>query len=189
MHGVFVFAIRVAVAIIGAIGFGAAAHAQMLKQCVVGMHVIDESQKAGVITSMDGAFCYITFDDGEKASRMFYVLRPASAANTRLDGPLPDGEYDCAIGSGSFSHPNVVPMGRLDIKGSSYRFRPLGHASTGFAPYSVERNGSIHWSGHMGALDAPPSVLVRSTKTPQGFNVVYLVRPGADADTMSCHRI
>lgn len=167
----------------------APAAAQMLKQCVTGMKVVDEAGTVGVITSADGAYCNIRLANGASTMRMYFVLRPAAAANQPANAPLRAGEYDCAVSSGYFSHPNVVPMGRFDIRGGSYRFRPFGKVTQGFAPYTIGGDGSLHWGGRMGGLDIPPSVLVRSYKTPQGFNVVYRVKNGTDADTMSCHPV
>lgn len=167
----------------------APAQAQMLKSCVVGQRVVDESGATGVIKGADAGFCDVAFDNGKRDTRMFYVLRPASAANQNPATPLANGEYDCAISYGGFSHPNVVQMGRMDIAGKTYRFRPMGKATDGFAGYSVGGDGSLHWAGHMGALDKAPARLLDSRKTPEGFNVRYMPRPGGDADTMSCHHV
>lgn len=165
------------------------APAQMLKQCVVGMRVIDEAGAQGVITSADGGFCNVNFDNGKQDMRMFYVLRPASGGNTNAGAALANGEYDCAVSSGAWSNPNVMAMGRMDIQGMTYRFRPYGKVTGGFAPYAIGGDGSLRWGGHMGGLDAAPSRLLDSRKTPQGFNVRYLVRQDALADTMSCHHL
>lgn len=167
----------------------APARAQTLKQCVVGQRVIDGAGATGVITRADGGFCYISFDDGRTASRMFYVLRPASGESSAATARLQDGEYDCAIMRGDSRHLGVVPMGRMDVRGDTYRFRPLGTATGGFASFSADADGTLHWNGRMGALDEPPSVIVRSYRTPEGLNIEYRVKPGTADDIMSCRRL
>ena len=108
------------------------------------------------------------------------LLQPAPAQEG-MAAPLRAGEYDCGAGAGT--------LGRIDIAGETYRFRPYGKAKDRFAPYQTGGDGSIRWEGHMGALDRAPSALVDSMRTPQGFDIRYRVRPGAPIDTMRCHAV
>ncbi len=94
---------------------------------------------------------------------------------------LTDGAYDCG-GGYTYRH-----MGTVDIRGGQFRYRPFDEAIGGFAPYSVDANGAIHWGGHFGGLDDPPARIVRSKREQWGFNVMYQGSPGGLVNTMSCH--
>ena len=63
----------------------------------------------------------------------------ASAFGASASGALQDGEYDCG-GGYSFVH-----MGKVDIKGDQFRYRPSDQVVGGFAPYSADPNGAIRW--------------------------------------------
>src|ERR1700680_3376787 len=80
-------------------------------------------------------------------------------------GGLADGEYDCG-GGYSFVH-----LGKVDIKGDQFRYRPNVEAIGGFAPYSLDANGAIRWGGPFGVFDDPPSRIVKSTGEKFGFNL------------------
>ncbi len=94
---------------------------------------------------------------------------------------LADGEYDCG-GGYSFFH-----MGKVDIKGDQFRYRPNDQAVGGFASYSVDARGAIHWDGRFAGLDDPPARIVDSTRQSFGFNVRFQASPGGLINTMSCH--
>ncbi|HZT86631.1 MAG TPA: hypothetical protein VFA12_01595 [Stellaceae bacterium] len=96
-------------------------------------------------------------------------------------GGLADGTYDCG---GGYTY---RAMGKVDIKGDQYRYRPYDDPGGSFAPYTVEPNGAIRWGGHFGGLDDPPARIVDSTRESFGFNVRYQGSPGALINTMSCH--
>jgi hypothetical protein len=104
-----------------------------------------------------------------------------SAFEASATGALPDGVYDCGGGY------RPVHMGKVDIKGDQFRYRPYDKVGGDFAPYSAEPNGAIHWAGHFGALDDPPARIVESTREAWGFNVKYQGSPGGLTNTMSCH--
>ena len=95
---------------------------------------------------------------------------------------LANGEYDCAIPNGM----GVMPMGRMDISGSTYRFRPMGNVTQGYASYSIGSDGTIHWGGKLGEMNTPPSVVMSSNVRTYGFSVYYRSSPGGFAETMSC---
>jgi hypothetical protein len=96
-------------------------------------------------------------------------------------GGLADGAYDCG-GGYSFAH-----LGKVDIKGDQFRYRPNDEVAGGFAPYSVDANGMVHWGGPFGVFDDPPSRIVDSTREKFGFNLRYEASPGGSVNTMSCH--
>ena len=101
---------------------------------------------------------------------------PAPAAG----GGLADGEYDCGGGY------TFRAMGKVDIQGGKFRFRPSGDVLSGFAPYSVDGSGHITWGGHFGILDDAPASIIASTKENWGFNVQYQGTQGGNINTMSC---
>lgn len=103
-------------------------------------------------------------------------LHPAHAG-----GGLADGEYDCG---GGYTY---RAMGKVDIKGDSFRYRPFEEVANGFAPYSVDVDGAIQWGGPFGGLDEPPARIVKSTRETFGFNVQYQGNPNGLVQTMSCH--
>jgi len=94
---------------------------------------------------------------------------------------LADGEYDCG---GGYTY---RPMGKLDVKGSQFRYRPYGDVQNGFAPYSIGAKGAITWGGHFGDLDDPPARILESSVERFGLNVKYQAKPGGLINTMSCH--
>ena len=94
---------------------------------------------------------------------------------------LADGEYDCGGGY------TFRAMGKVDIKGNQFRYRPFDEVVGGFAPFSVDSAGAIHWGGPFGGLDDPPARIVESKRESFGFNVNYQGSPGALINTMSCH--
>lgn len=107
------------------------------------------------------------------------------AVPSAFAGGIADGEYDCA----SSSSAGIMPMGKMDIDGDTYRFRPFGNVTDGYSDYSVSGT-AISWSGPMGGLTAPPSAIQDSTVTSgTSFNVRYLPRPGGYTETMSCHQM
>ena len=115
------------------------------------------------------------------------TLRVAGGpAAPRPGAPLRDGEYSCVISSGAFSRPNIVVMGRMDIRGQSYRYRPFGKVTQGFAPYSMGGDGTLRWGGRMSGLDAPPSMLIKSYRTPEGFIVQFRANPRAYVENLTC---
>ena len=101
-------------------------------------------------------------------------------ASFASDG-LADGEYDCG-GGYTFRH-----MGKVDIKGGQYRYRPFDEVAGGFAPFSVDGSGAIQWGGPFGGLDDPPARIVELRRESFGFNVKYQGSPGGMVNTMSCH--
>jgi hypothetical protein len=105
----------------------------------------------------------------------------ACAATPAAAGGLSDGEYDCG---GGYTY---RAMGKVDIKGDQYRFRPLDASGGAFAPYTVDANGAIHWGGHFPGLDDPPARITESKREAWGFNVMYQGSPDALVNTMSCH--
>ena len=107
----------------------------------------------------------------------FNCAKPAAASG----GGLTDGEYDCG---GGYTY---RAMGKVDIRGDRFRYRPYGEVVGGFAPYAVDARGAIRWGGHFGGLDDPPARIVASTREAWGFNVKYQGSPGALVNTMSCH--
>ena len=106
------------------------------------------------------------------------LLAGAAVANA---AGLVDGEYDCG---GGYTY---RAMGKVDIKGGQFRYRPYDDVVGGFAPYSVDASGAIQWGGHFGGLDDPPARIVDSKVERWGFNVRYQGSPGALINTMSCH--
>ena len=96
-------------------------------------------------------------------------------------GGLADGEYDCG---GGYTY---RAMGKVDIQGSRFRYRPYGDVVNGFAPFSMDASGAIQWGGPFGGLDEAPARIVKSTREPFGFNVMYQGNPTALVNTMSCH--
>jgi len=106
-----------------------------------------------------------------------------AAADDSGAGGLADGSYDC--GGGYTYH----AMGNVDIKGGQFRWRPYGEVTDGFASYSVDGSGAIHWGARFAGLDDPPAHIVDSTKESFGFNVRYQATPDSLIDTMSCHRM
>ena len=106
---------------------------------------------------------------------------PSATAASAGGGGLADGQYDCGGGY------TFTAMGKVDIKGGQYRYRPFGDVTQGFAPYSVAADGTIQWGGKMGALDDAPAALAGSNRTPTGFNVNYKGNPDALTNTMSCN--
>ena len=96
-------------------------------------------------------------------------------------GGLADGEYDCG-GGYTYRH-----MGKVDIKGSQFRYRPYDEPVGAFTSYSVDASGAIHWDGQFGGLDDPPARIVDSKRENWGFNVRYQGTPGGPINTMSCH--
>jgi hypothetical protein len=105
----------------------------------------------------------------------------ASAVDAAAAGGLTDGAYDCG-GGYMFRH-----MGIVDIKAGQFRYRPFDEQVGGFAPYSVDASGAIHWGGRFGGLDVPPAEIVDSKQESWGFNVRYQATPGGLVNTMSCH--
>ena len=103
------------------------------------------------------------------------------ASGAQAGGGLADGEYDCG---GGYTY---RAMGKVDIKGDQFRYRPYGDPVGGFAPFSVDPDGKIHWGGHFGGLDDPPARITEATRETFGFNVKYQGSPGALVNTMSCH--
>ena len=97
------------------------------------------------------------------------------------DGGLTDGQYDCG---GGYTYRS---MGKVDIQGGQFRFRPYDKVVGGFAAYSVDASGAIQWGGPFGGLDDPPARIVTSTRETWGFNVKYQASPGGSINTMSCH--
>ena len=104
----------------------------------------------------------------------------AAAAGKAGSARLPAGEYDCGGG-----YP-FRAMGKVDIKGSEYRYRPYEDVVSGFKSYSVDENGAIHWSGRFGGLDDPPAQIDMTTKESFGFRVSYRSKPGGSVDQMDC---
>jgi hypothetical protein len=78
-------------------------------------------------------------------------------------------------------------MGKVDIKGGQFRYRPYDEPVGGFAAYSVDASGAIQWGGQFGGLDDPPARIVDSKRENWGFNVRYQGNPSALVNTMSCH--
>jgi hypothetical protein len=97
------------------------------------------------------------------------------------DGGLADGMYDCG---GGYTY---RAMGKVDIRVGQFRYRPYDEVINGFAPYSVDASGTIHWGGAFGGLDDPPARIVTSKREAWGFNVKYQGSPGGLINTMSCH--
>lgn len=104
-----------------------------------------------------------------------YANRAAAA------GGLADGEYDCG---GGYTY---RAMGKVDIQGNRFRYRPYGDVVNGFAPFSVDASGAIQWGGPFGGLDEAPAQIVASKREAFGFNVMYKGNPTALVNTMSCH--
>lgn len=98
---------------------------------------------------------------------------------------LPSGEYDCSQSASG----GIVAMAKVDIKGSTYRYRPYGEVKQGFAPYTLGADGKLKWGGKMGALDAAPSVLLGSEKMDWGFRVHFRSTPGGYAEDMDCQKM
>ena len=106
--------------------------------------------------------------------------KAAPAAPGPAGGRLADGEYDCG---GGYTY---RAMGKVDIRGGTYRYRPYDEVVGGFQPYAV--NGrAIVFAGKFGGLDDPPAKIASVTVEPFGFNVNYQGSPGALINTMSCH--
>src|ERR1700684_3253871 len=104
-----------------------------------------------------------------KALYGLVVLAAVCASAPASAGPLANGQYDCAIPMGM----GVMPMGRMDISGSTYRFRPMGKVTQGYAAYAVGGDGTIHWAGKLGDMEKPPSVVISSHTRAYGFSVYY----------------
>ncbi|MCX7363491.1 MAG: hypothetical protein NTV97_16790 [Alphaproteobacteria bacterium] len=104
-----------------------------------------------------------------------YASRAAAA------GGLVDGEYDCG---GGYTY---RAMGKVDIQGNRFRYRPYGDVINGFAPFSMDASGAIQWGGPFGGLDEAPAQIVASKREAFGFNVMYNGNPTALINTMSCH--
>ncbi len=120
------------------------------------------------------------------ASLMILAVGSAAGAEVATSAaPLAGGEYDCAVPNGM----GVLPLGRMDIRGGSYRFRPLGKVTQGFAAYSVGAGGVLHWSGGVGGLTQTPSVILESAKTTYGFRIKYRASPGGFAESMTCRHM
>ncbi len=94
---------------------------------------------------------------------------------------LVDGEYDCG---GGYTY---RAMGKVDIRGNQFRYRPFGDVVRPFASYSVDPNGAIRWGGAFGGLDDPPARIVDLKVESWGFNVRYQGNPSGLINTMSCH--
>jgi hypothetical protein len=93
---------------------------------------------------------------------------------------LADGEYDCSDG--------LHALGKVDIKGPTFRYRPLGAFSGSFAPYQVDAAGAIQWGAPFAGLnDTPPEMITQSSVEPWGFTAMFLASPGAlTQTTMIC---
>lgn len=94
---------------------------------------------------------------------------------------LPEGEYDCG---GGYTY---RAMGKVDIKGSQFRYRPFGEVVNAFAPYTIDAGGEIRWGGPFGGLDDAPAKIVTSTREAWGFNINYQGSADGLVNTMSCH--
>jgi hypothetical protein len=117
-----------------------------------------------------------------RALHAFAFAAVVCASAPAMAGPLANGQYDCAIPMGM----GVMPMGRVDISGSTYRFRPMGNVTQGYAGYSVGGDGTIHWAGKLGDMEKPPSVVISSNVRAYGFSIYYRSSPSGFAETMSC---
>ncbi len=167
----------------------APASAQSLHSCEIGRRVRDPEGKTGVIVAAEyDPWCVIKLDAGGQIEHPYHVPDPAGPGAAPASAPLPSGEWDCSVSAGTYQHPTIRPMGRLEIRGLQYRFRPFGKVTDGFAPYSVGADGALRWGGHLGGLDRAPSRLVASRKTDSGLNVQFRVSPTAYVETMSCRR-
>lgn len=103
------------------------------------------------------------------------------ASRAGAAGGLVDGEYDCG---GGYTY---RAMGKVDIQGNRFRYRPYGDVINGFAPFSMDASGAIQWGGPFGGLDEAPAQIVASKREAFGFNVMYKGNPTALINTMSCH--
>ena len=124
--------------------------------------------------------------DGQGATQTGGAAGPGAAATAPAapaagGGGLADGEYDCGGG-----YP-FRAMGKVDIQGATFRYRPMDEAHGGFAPYSVDADGTIHWGGPFPGIDEAPAHVTVSSRQPFGFNVSWVASEGGMQDTMSCH--
>jgi hypothetical protein len=100
------------------------------------------------------------------------------AASRGGGGGLPDGVYDCSEGAQA--------LGKVDIQGATFRFRPADVPGGVFAPYSVNAAGQIHWGGAFRVIEDPPARLTTSTRLATGFNVGIQATPEGAEATMVC---
>lgn len=114
---------------------------------------------------------------------------PAKAPISPASAPLPNGTYDCATGTGTYQHPMIRADGQFDIRGLTYRFRPFGNVTNGYAPYTVGADNAIRWGGPVGGFTLPPSQILETKKTDYGFYVSYRTTPGGYVETMTCNKM
>jgi hypothetical protein len=92
---------------------------------------------------------------------------------------LPSGEYDCSDGKQA--------MGKVEIKGAAFAYRPLGAFSAAFAPYQIDAAGHIQWGAALAGInDTPPEMIAQSTVEPWGFTVAFQASPTSPVQTMIC---
>ncbi|HEX3920624.1 MAG TPA: hypothetical protein VHW60_25060 [Caulobacteraceae bacterium] len=106
------------------------------------------------------------------------AAEPAAPAPPSGGGGLPDGVYNCGDGA--------RVLGKVDIQGATFRYRPQDATGGIFAPYAVTASGQIHWGGPFPGLEAPPGRVTTSTREATGFNVSYQPTPESAEQTMSC---
>ena len=99
-------------------------------------------------------------------------------AHARGGGGLPDGVYDCGDGE--------HVLGKVDIQGATFRYRPLDATGGVFSPYSVNTSGQIHWGGAFPGIDDPPARVTTSTRIATGFKVNFKAAPAGDEATVNC---
>jgi hypothetical protein len=171
--------------------FSGTAWADSLHSCEIGRHVRVPAGQTGVVTAAEyDQWCVVTLDSGAKEEHTYTTLDGIGGQRSTTATALANGEWDCSVSAGTFQHPTVRAMGRLDVRGLQYRFRPFGNATDGFAPYAVGTGGSLRWGGYVGGLNRSPSRIVESRKNADGgISVKFRVSPTAYVETMTCRRV
>lgn len=107
-------------------------------------------------------------------------LAPAAIAQT-----VPDGTYGCL----GYMGPTLMPMGTIEIRGSTFRYAPPGGKLGAFRPYVMNKAGKITWNGPMGALNDPGVITDSFLEVRPAYRsiiVKHKPKPEAYIMTMGC---
>jgi hypothetical protein len=90
----------------------------------------------------------------------FVLVLTGTAA---LAGPLPDGDYDCAMDSGGM----LMGFGTVEIRGSEFRGPAYDGDYGPAAGYDVNAEGVVTWGGPFGTLDNGEDKVVSTVWVPK----------------------
>lgn len=104
-------------------------------------------------------------------------------AASGAEAAVPSGVYGCTGYMGS----TLMPMGTIEIKGSTFRYAAPGDKPGAFKPYTVDGAGKISWNGPMGALNEAPSRIKDSyVETKPGYrSIIVKHQPTGNGFTMT----